>query len=106
MTTEAVTESPTHRHIHRYSQVHLELQPHRSTDDANDHDYSNANKHHYDDLEAERMDERADANVMGKLVGKLMLDAYPFADDQTVVLDFACGTGERSSDNDKVTPSI
>ncbi|KAF7971463.1 hypothetical protein HWV62_21044 [Athelia sp. TMB] len=73
--------------------VHLELQPHRSTDDANDHDYSNANKHHYDDLEAERMDERADANVMGKLVGKLMLDAYPFADDQTVVLDFACGTG-------------
>jgi len=97
MATEEVTDSPTHGHTHHHAHVHLEPHQHGSTDHANeqahDHNFSQANKHHFDDLEAERMDERSDANVMGKLVGKAMLDAYPFADDQTVVMDFACGTG-------------
>jgi len=95
-TEESPTHSHTHTHIHRYSQVHLELERHPASpedDREQEHDYSNANKNHYDDLEAERMDERADANIMGHLVGKAMLSAYPFSEEETVVMDFACGTG-------------
>ncbi|KZP05262.1 S-adenosyl-L-methionine-dependent methyltransferase [Athelia psychrophila] len=91
MTTTEESHSHTHTHIHRYSQVHLELQV--LGGEAQEHDYSRANKNHYDDLEAEKMDERADANMMGTLVGEVMLGAYPFSDEETVVMDFACGTG-------------
>lgn len=59
------------------------------------HDYSNANKQHYDDIEAQKMDERSDINIMGRLIGKAMLEAYPFNEEQTTVMDFACGTGTR-----------
>lgn len=100
MATAEDSQSHTHTHVHRYSQVHIELERHPSghgDGHEQEHDYSRANKNHYDDLEAERMDERLDANVMGRLVGKAMLNAYPFSDEETIVMDFACGTGGRLS---------
>lgn len=69
-----------------------------------EHNFAHANKNYYDDLEAEKMDERSDVNIMGKLVGKAMLDAYPFSDDKTVVMDFACGTGARLRNTYVITP--
>ncbi|KAF7970186.1 hypothetical protein HWV62_24826 [Athelia sp. TMB] len=76
MATKEATESHTHTHTHHHHHAHPEPHQHGSADHANEqaheHSFSHANKHHFDDLEAERMDdERSSANVMGKLMAKV-----------------------------------
>jgi len=60
---------------------------------SHSHDYSEANKAHFDDTEAEKYDKRPQAAEMARRQSDAMIKAYPFDESKTTVLDFACGTG-------------
>lgn len=57
------------------------------------HDYTEANKAHFDVTEAEKYDRRPQAVELARRQSGAMLEAYPFDESQTTVMDFACGTG-------------
>ena len=58
------------------------------------HDYSAANKAHFDDAAAVKYDKRLDAIELTRRQSNAMIKAYPFDESETTVMDFACGTGE------------
>ncbi|KAH7874442.1 S-adenosyl-L-methionine-dependent methyltransferase [Lentinula edodes] len=56
--------------------------------------FISANKHHFDSEHvSQKHDEQPLHAEMAKRIGKALLKAYPFDDENTTVLDFACGTG-------------
>jgi len=61
---------------------------------SHSHDYSEANKAHFDEAEAEKYDKRSDAIELTRRQSNAMIKAYPFDEFKTTVMDFACGTGE------------
>jgi len=52
---------------------------------AANRDYFNQNAHKYDD--------RPVAVKLAREVGEFVISKYPFDEEKTVLLDFACGTG-------------
>ncbi|KAJ4471815.1 S-adenosyl-L-methionine-dependent methyltransferase [Lentinula edodes] len=56
--------------------------------------FISANKHHFDSEHvSQKHDEQPLHAEMARRIGKALLKAYPFDDENTTVLDFACGTG-------------
>ncbi|KAF9026715.1 S-adenosyl-L-methionine-dependent methyltransferase [Hymenopellis radicata] len=55
------------------------------------HDFVDANKGHFDEHAASY--DRASARELARRVGTAITHAYDFDDEETTVLDFACGTG-------------
>ncbi|KAI0062076.1 S-adenosyl-L-methionine-dependent methyltransferase, partial [Artomyces pyxidatus] len=56
------------------------------------HDVGANNAHHFDDV-ARKYDDIPGAQELARRVGIAMRSVYPFDEDETTVLDFACGTG-------------
>lgn len=65
---------------------------HRHHHPPADSDISQANKQHFDKT-AHEYDEKPGAIELAHRLAEVMLKAYPFDEDNTTVMDFACGTG-------------
>ncbi|EIN07939.1 S-adenosyl-L-methionine-dependent methyltransferase [Punctularia strigosozonata HHB-11173 SS5] len=64
---------------------------------AHSHDFTEANRQHFNtSVEAAHHADRPDYLKIAKKVGKLIVDAYPFDEEKTTLMDFACGTGGLS----------
>ncbi|KAJ3784060.1 hexaprenyldihydroxybenzoate methyltransferase [Lentinula aff. detonsa] len=56
-----------------------------------------ANRNHFNSPNVSQKHDEQPLHVeMARRIGKALLKAYPFNDEQTIVLDFACGTGLNS----------
>jgi len=64
-----------------------------------------ANQHHFNTV-AQRYDERACATALAQKSARAMLEAYPFREGETDVLDYACGTGLVSRELAAYTRSV
>ena len=78
--------SSTHAHSHH----------HHHHGHTHGHDFAGENQKHYDATAAE-YDARPDVQELARRVCAAMLKAFPalFDEEQTVLMDYACGTGMR-----------
>lgn len=70
-----------HSHSHGSPQVH-----------EDQHSFKEFNKNYFDE-HAHLYNDHPDAQELARRLGAAMLNAYPFEEDSTLVLDYACGTG-------------
>ena len=81
----------SHSHNHNHNHVH-DTHVH----DEN-HDYAEANRAHFDKEAESHDDDPAPVIEMSKRLGPAVLQAYPFDEDKTAVLDYACARGSFSA---------
>ena len=60
------------------------------------HHFTQANKDYFDE-HAHQYNDRPGAHELARRLGAAMISAYPFNEDSTSVLDYACGTGPCTS---------
>ncbi|KAG0706468.1 S-adenosyl-L-methionine-dependent methyltransferase [Suillus ampliporus] len=70
-----------HGHPHGFHHVH-----------EDQHNLKESNKNHFND-HAHQYNNRPEAHELARRLGAAMINAYPFKEDSTSVLDYACGTG-------------
>ncbi|OAX36078.1 S-adenosyl-L-methionine-dependent methyltransferase [Rhizopogon vinicolor AM-OR11-026] len=56
------------------------------------HDFKQVNKNYFNE-HAHQYNDRPEAQELARRLGAAMIGAYPFNEDSTLVLDYACGTG-------------
>ncbi|KAG1865331.1 S-adenosyl-L-methionine-dependent methyltransferase [Suillus subluteus] len=71
----------SHSHPHGSPQVH-----------EDQHNFKEFNKNYFDE-HGHRYNDHPDAHELARRLGAAMIKAYPFEEDSTLVLDYACGTG-------------
>jgi len=79
-----------HSHPHHHG-LDVPSHHHPHTPDSNEE----ANRLHFD-REANKYDDKPLAIEVARQQVEFILKAYPFNEDSTVVMDYACGTGEDS----------
>ncbi|KAG1868895.1 S-adenosyl-L-methionine-dependent methyltransferase [Suillus tomentosus] len=74
-------------HGHGSPNPHGSSQVHEEQHNFKEHNknYFNEHGHHYND--------HPDGHELARRLGAAMINAYPFEEDSTLVLDYACGTG-------------
>jgi hypothetical protein len=55
--------------------------------------FAEANMHHFGELEAAKYDDRLGVAELARRLALAMRRAYPFDEESTTVMDYACGTG-------------
>ncbi|KAG1819759.1 S-adenosyl-L-methionine-dependent methyltransferase [Suillus subaureus] len=70
-----------HSHPHGSPQIH-----------EDQHNLKEFNKNYFDE-HGHRYNDHPDAHELARRLGAAMIKAYPFEEDSTLVLDYACGTG-------------
>jgi len=79
-----------HNHTHSHGNLHGGLVASHS----HGHDYSAANKAHFDYAAAVKYDKRQDLVELTRRQSNAMIKAFPFNESDTIVMDYACGAGE------------
>jgi len=69
-------------HSHGSPQVH-----------EDQHNLKEINKNYFDE-HGHRYNDHPEAHELARRLGAAMIKAYPFEEDSTLVLDYACGTGQ------------
>ncbi|KAF8638784.1 hypothetical protein AX17_001843 [Amanita inopinata Kibby_2008] len=68
------------------------MSSHTTHESASELGFVSANKEHFDHI-AHEYDDKPDALLMAQKCAATMLNAYTFKENETVVMDYACGTG-------------
>lgn len=89
-----------HMHIQHHDAPHSHPHCSRSTSvhEHRDYDFKEVNKNHFNE-HAHQYDDRPAAQELARRLGAAMIGAYPFNEDSTFVLDYACGTGWCIAEN-------
>ncbi|KAG2139026.1 S-adenosyl-L-methionine-dependent methyltransferase [Suillus clintonianus] len=84
-----------HHHAQQGGQHHCSHgHPHSSHhhDHEDQHNLKEFNRNHFDE-HAHQYNDHPEARGLARRLGAAMINAYPFKEDSTLVLDYACGTG-------------
>jgi hypothetical protein len=96
-----ITSHPV-EHVHHRHHDHDHNHHHRHSDESDDHgsagaNLSQANKEYFDASAHNYEVRNPGAQELACRLARAMRNAHDFVEDETTVLDFACGTGELDS---------
>ena len=93
--------SPAGGHLHGHIPAHSG--PHHHG--GHSHDFAEANKTYFNQEYAQMFDVRPDVVEAAQRIAQAMLQVYPFDEQSTTVMDYACGTGSSDFPS-KLIPEI